>query len=112
MVKSASEEWIASFNRGDALACASRYEDQALMHLQPFSRVSGRSDIEHFWRDMIGKGFRDARYLNPTFELIGDRQIRVNSGWLMNKLFGDQHQALWIVQADGRALLRQDMYVQ
>jgi len=106
----ASARWKAFFNNGNAAGCASCYEEGATMVATPFGTFVGRAEIEAFWRNLIDGGFSDVQYVDPKIEGIDDRSALLTSKWTMNKAHGIITRELWVVQADGTALLREDHF--
>ncbi|CAA0123857.1 Uncharacterised protein [BD1-7 clade bacterium] len=107
-VKLASETWKNAFNSGDAAGCAGQYEADAVMHARPFGTFTGTDEIRGFWEKLIADGFSDVEYIDPNFEIVDDTSVLLTSGWRMNNAQGVIHRELWVLQADGKALLRDD----
>lgn len=107
-VEAASRRWQDAFNGGDAAGCAAAYEEDAVMNASPLGTYSGRADIETFWSKLIADGYRDVEYIDPTIELLDGRSAILSAGWRMNKAHGIITRELWVLQADGTALLRED----
>jgi len=76
----------------------------------PFGTFVGRAEIEAFWSDLIDGGFADVQYVDPKIAVIDDRSALLKSKWTMNKAHGVITRELWVVQADGTALLREDHF--
>ena len=76
----------------------------------PFGTFIGRADIEVFWRKLIDDGFAEVEYVEPTIEVIDDKSAVLTSKWRMNKAHGIITRELWVLQADGTALLREDHF--
>lgn len=106
----ASERWRDFFNQGQAAGCASMYEDDAEMVATPFGSYRGRQEIEAFWQDLIGRGFADVVYINPEIKQVDETSTVLTSGWKMNNAHGVISRELWVVQADGSMLLREDEF--
>lgn len=109
-VKAASDNWIASFNSGDAAGAASAYEDDAVMTALPFGRFVGKPATEEFWVDIISKGLSDVKYIEPKIEVISDQAAIISSKWSMNAAHGLITKELWVLQDDGTAKLRIDNF--
>lgn len=109
-VVAASEQWKNAFNSGDARACANCYEKNAIMVAKPFGTFEGRESIEGFWRDLIAKGFADVRYTDPKITPSDAESAVLESGWTMNNAHGVITHELWVRQADGSVLLREDHF--
>lgn len=109
-VKAASDNWIASFNSGDAPGAANAYEDDAVMTVLPFGRFVGKPAIETFWVDIISKGLSDVKYIGPEIDVISDRAAIISSKWSMNAAHGIITKELWVLQDDGTAKLRIDNF--
>lgn len=106
----ASVRWQNCFNNGDASGCASCYEEGAKMVATPFGAFIGRSEIEAFWRKLIDDGFAEVEYVDPIIDPIDDQSAVLTSRWKMNKAHGIITRELWVLQADGTALLREDHF--
>ena len=107
-VNAASEKWKISFNSGDAVGCASQYEDTAVMNARPIGIFSGITEIQSFWQQLIDDGFSDVEYINPKIEVIDEMNAILTSGWKMNKAGGVIHKELWVILDNGTAKLRED----
>lgn len=109
-IAKASKAWKDAFNSGNAVAAAALYEDDAVMVVKPFGTFTGKAEILAFWTDLIDKGFDDVVYSNTKITILNNRSARVSAEWKMNKAHGLISNELWVVQADGRALLREDHF--
>ncbi|MCO7222697.1 SgcJ/EcaC family oxidoreductase [Pleionea sp. CnH1-48] len=109
-VATASKAWKDAFNAGDAAAAAALYEEDAVMVVKPFGTYKGRKAIQAFWTDIISKGFDDVVYKNTVTTLLDDKSARIASDWKMNNAHGVITNELWVIQPDGRALLREDHF--
>ena len=111
-VAAASRAWRDAFNAGDAAAAAALYEEDAVMVVTPFGTYEGREAIEAFWTDIIASGLDDVIYSN-TVTTVLDQSLtsaRVSADWRMNKAHGVITNELWVLQPDGRVLLREDHF--
>lgn len=108
--RAASARWKESFNKGDAAGCAACYEADAEMIATPFGTFVGRAQIEAFWQKLIADGFAEVDYVDPQIEVIDDRSAVLTSGWKMNKGQGVITRELWVLQANGTALLKEDHF--
>lgn len=106
----ASEKWRAFFNAGNAAGCASMYEADAEMIAAPFGTYKGREEIEAFWQTIIDQGYADVAYVDPAIETVDETSTVLSSGWTMNKARGLITRELWVRQADGTMLLREDHF--
>ncbi|MDD9878733.1 MAG: DUF4440 domain-containing protein [Magnetovibrio sp.] len=109
-VAAASERWKSSFNGGDAAGCAACYEEDAVMVAKPFGTFTGRAEIEAFWTQIIADGFADVEYIEPSLEVLDETSAVLSAGWKMNNAHGVITRELWVLQADGGALLREDHF--
>lgn len=107
-VATASKAWKDAFNAGDAAAAAALYEEDAVMTVKPIGTFKGRKEILAFWTDIIGKGFDDVVYNNTVTIVLDNQSARIAASWEMNNAKGIITNELWVVQPDGRALLRED----
>lgn len=109
-IEAASEEWKTAFNAGSAAGAAAVYEPDAIMVVKPFGTFKGRAAIQGFWANIIAQGLTNVRYAGTKVEIL-DRQSGVLSAdWQMNKAAGTITKELWVLQNDGRALLREDFF--
>ena len=106
----ASKQWKTFFNQGNAAGCASMYEEGAQMVAKPFGVYKGRQQVEIFWQDLIENGFADVNYLDPKVEPIDETSTVLTSRWTMNNAQGVISRELWVLQADGSMLLREDHF--
>lgn len=107
-VNAASTLWKNAFNSGDGDGCAAQYEADAVMHARPFGTFTGTAEIAAFWNKLIADGFADVEYIEPQLEVIDATSAVLKSGWKMNNASGVIHKELWVIQPDGKALLRED----
>ena len=106
----ASEDWQRAFNRGDAAACASHYEEAAVMRAAPFGTFIGKPAIEGFWQQLIDDGLSDVRYIDPRIIIIDKDSAVLTANWKMNKAAGLVYRELWVMQPDGSMKLREDEF--
>jgi len=111
-VATASRTWRDAFNAGDAAAAAELYEENAIMVVKPFGTFKGRKAIQAFWTDIIAKGFDDVVYRNTVTTILDPSltSARVSADWKMNNAHGVITNEHWVLQSDGRALLREDHF--
>lgn len=109
-VATASRAWRDAFNAGDAKAAATLYEEDAVMVVKPFGTFKGRAQIEAFWTDIISKGFDDVVYSDTVTTVLNQSSARVAANWKMNNAHGIITNEHWVLQPDGRALLREDHF--
>ncbi|MEX0300730.1 MAG: nuclear transport factor 2 family protein [Kordiimonas sp.] len=109
-VAKASKAWKDAFNAGDAAGAAALYEDDAVMVVKPFGTFTGKDQILAFWTDLVSKGFDNVVYKNSTMVVLDAKSARVSAEWKMNKAHGIITNEHWVVQPDGRALLREDHF--
>ena len=106
----ASKQWKTFFNQGNAAGCTSMYEENAQMVAKPFGVYKGRQQIEIFWQELIEEGFADVYYLDPKVEPVDENSTVLTSRWTMNNAQGVISRELWVLQADGSMLLREDHF--
>ncbi|GJL55197.1 MAG: hypothetical protein NPIRA02_23290 [Nitrospirales bacterium] len=109
-VQKASAAWVEAFNNGDAAACARAYDVNARMSAKPFGTFTGRKSIQSFWEQLIGDGYAQVRYEEPTIEVINAKTAVVSANWEMNKAYGVITKELWVLQEDGQAKLKIDSF--
>ena len=109
-IEQASIHWQLAFNTGDAAACSHYYEDNAIMQADPFGTFIGRKSIQAFWQQLIDDGFTDVRYIAPTITVVDDNTGLLTAKWTMNNAHGIITKELWVLQEDGSAKLREDLF--
>ncbi|MEM8814144.1 MAG: nuclear transport factor 2 family protein [Pseudomonadota bacterium] len=109
-IATASRAWRDAFNAGDAAGAAALYEDDAVMVVKPFGTFKGRREIEGFWSDIMSKGFKDVFYSHTVTTVLDMTSARIEADWKMNNAQGTITNELWVLQPDGRALLREDHF--
>ncbi len=109
-VATASQAWKDAFNAGDAAAAAALYEDDAVMVVEPFGTFTGKDEILAFWTNLVSKGFDDVVYIDTTTVVLDANSARVSASWSMNNASGIITNEYWVLQEDGRALLREDHF--
>jgi len=102
--------WQKAFNNQDAKGCAEQYNEQCIMHAQPFGVFEGRKAIQDFWQHIIDQGFKDVDYTNVQWQAAGENGYILTSSWTMNKAFGVVHHEHWVVEDDGLARLIKDNF--
>ena len=107
-VTQASETWKSAFNQGNAELCAKQYTSGAVMQARPFGTFTGFDAIKAFWQDLIDKGFTDVDYIEPTYEVVNEKNVILTSRWSMNNAGGVIHKELWQQQANGEFKLAED----
>ncbi len=107
---SGSEKWQASFNSGNSEACASCYEETAVMIATPFGEYVGKEKIKTFWEGLISQGYAEVEYIDREIEIVDEKSVIITAGWKMNKAKGVITKELWVLQDDGIALLREDHF--
>lgn len=109
-VDEASARWKMAFNAGDAQGCTAQYETTATMQAIPFGSFIGHDKIQKFWQQLIDDGFSDVEYIDPKIDVLDQTTAVLTSTWRMNKAHGVIHKELWVLQADGTAKLREDIF--
>ena len=110
VVTTASQTWKSCFNSGDAAGCAGQYETTARMEARPFGVFNGTEEIQQFWQGLIDDGFAEVEYIEPEFTVVDESSVLLASKWKMNKASGVIHKELWVIQPDGTAKLREDVF--
>ncbi len=109
-VTNASKAWKDAFNAGDAAGATALYEDDAIMVVKPFGTFKGKTEILAFWTNLVNKGFDNVVYSKTTTTILDDHSARVSASWTMNNAHGIITNEYWVLQEDGRALLREDHF--
>lgn len=111
-VAKASKTWRDAFNTGDAATAAAMYEEDAVMVAKPFGTFTGRAAIQSFWADLIDKGFSNIAYYHTQTAIVDTslQAVKISAEWQMNNAKGIITNELWVLQADGGALLREDHF--
>jgi uncharacterized protein (TIGR02246 family) len=105
--------WAAAFNKGDAAALASLYADDARSLPPGGPQLSGRSQIESYWRADIGGGGATTT-LTPVDVVAQGDLLQVEGTYAVKgrdggDLASGQYQQLW-TRTDGRWLVRREMW--
>jgi uncharacterized protein (TIGR02246 family) len=77
-ISAANERFMDAFRRSDAAAIASLYTDDAKLLPPGSEMVTGRGNIEEFWRNAMNMGIRDARLEIDSVESAGDMACEVS----------------------------------
>ncbi len=109
-VTQASHDWKKAFNQGDANTAAAMYEKDAVMVVKPFGTYKGRAQILAFWTQLIEQGFAEVVYDSTVVKLLDKNSAIISANWRMNNAHGIITQELWVLQPDGRAMLREDHF--
>ncbi|QBC42783.1 YybH family protein [Iodobacter fluviatilis] len=105
----ASRQWIAAFNKGDAIQCAETYMEEAVMEAEPFGVYKGRPAIQAFWSDLIQKGANNLQYEAIKAEQVDEKTVLISAKWSMNIGGGDIYEEKW-VKKNGRWMLAFDHF--
>lgn len=109
-VLTASQQWIASFNRGDADACVGAYTPDAVIQAKPLGIFRGRSTIEDFWRPFMASGAKDLVYHNINVEVVDESTVLLSAEWSMNVGRGIITKEKWSKQQDEVWRLEEDHF--
>lgn len=109
-VATASKAWKDAFNAGDAQAATAMYEKDAVMYVKPFGTFTGKDEILSFWTNLIDQGYDDVVYTNTVTKIVNKNSASIAADWTMNNAQGIITNELWVLQSDGRALLREDHF--
>jgi hypothetical protein len=80
------------------------------MVVKPFGTFKGRAAIQSFWTNIIAQGLTNVRYAGTKIEILDRQSGLLSADWQMNKAAGTITKELWVLQNDGRALLREDFF--
>ncbi|KAB7615395.1 DUF4440 domain-containing protein [Amylibacter sp. SFDW26] len=105
-----SKAWKDAFNAGNAAGAAALYEDDAIMVVKPFGTFKGKDEILAFGTDLVSKGFDDVVYSKTTTTIVDSSSASVSASWTMNNAHGIITNEHWVIQEDGRALMREDHF--
>jgi pimeloyl-ACP methyl ester carboxylesterase len=95
-VLKASQEWIKNFNRGDTIAVAQAYTENAIMVAKPFGTFKGREAIKNFWSPFIASGATNLKYTNTQVKIVTENKAILSSDWKMNVGKGIITNETWI----------------
>ncbi len=109
-VSTASQQWIASFNRGDVTACVASYLPNAVMEAKPMGTFTGTQEIEGFWRPFMTSGATDLEYRDVNMEIINATTVHLSANWRMNVGHGIITLEKWVKQTNGQWLLAYDAF--
>ena len=107
-INTASTQWKAAFNSGNAIGCAKLYENSAIMHARPIGTYKGTIEIQNFWQKLIDDGYSAVVYIDTKINIVNESSAILTAKWQMNKANGVIHKELWVLQDDGVAKLRED----
>jgi len=116
-VEAANAEWVAAFNRGDAVAVAALYTEGATLMPPDREMVRGRKGIQEFWQGAIQRGVKDAALTtvevqadgNTAYE-IGRASFTVHAKDQAPKPISSKYVVVWKRQADGSWKLQVDIW--
>ncbi len=86
------------------------YEEDAVVHALPMGSYAGRSQIKALYTKLINEGYGRVEYINPVINIEGEWAATLSARWRMNKAEGVIYKERWVIQPDGRALLREDVF--
>jgi uncharacterized protein (TIGR02246 family) len=109
-VAEASRGWKRAFNAGNALATADFYEDNAVMVASPYGTFIGKEQILEFWAGLIEQDYKDVVYDKTIARVLNSQSVCLSAGWKMNKANGTIQNETWVLQPNGKALLREDHF--
>ena len=109
-VSATSNAWIASFNAGNAEACAAGYEQDALMEAKPIGEYKGHDEIFTFWHSFIDSGAAELVYSNVKLTVIDATTVLLSADWRMNVGRGIITEERWVKGDDGKWRLRFDAF--
>jgi pimeloyl-ACP methyl ester carboxylesterase len=95
-VLKASQEWIKNFNKGDTIAVAQAYTENAIMVAKPFGTFKGREAIKNFWSPFIASGATNLKYTNTQVKIVTENKAILSSDWHMNVGKGVITNETWI----------------
>ena len=76
-IAAANGRFMDAFHRQDAVAIAELYTEDARLLPPGSPTVTGKSDIQDFWQNVMGMGIRDAKLETETLESGGDLNCEV-----------------------------------
>ena len=109
-VLTASQQWIANFNKGDVDACVAGYLPEAIMKAKPMGTFRGTREIDDFWRPFMSSGAKDLEYQEIKLEVINESTIHLSATWRMNVGQGVITLEKWVKQSNGQWLLAHDVF--
>ena len=109
-VLTASQQWIANFNKGDVDACVAAYASNAVMEAKPFGTFTGTQEIDAFWRPFISSGATALEYQEVVLQVINELTLHLSANWHMNVGRGVIALEKWEKQSNGQWLLTHDAF--
>lgn len=116
-VEAANAEWVAAFNRGDAVAVAALYTEGATLMPPDREMVRGRQGIQEFWQGGIQRGLKDAVLTTVEVQAdgntaykIGRVSLTVHAKDQAPKPISGKYVVVWKRQADGSWKLHVDIW--
>ncbi len=109
-VLTASQQWIANFNKGDVDACVAAYVPNAVMEAKPFGTFTGTQEIDAFWRPFVSSGATGLEYHEVALQIIDELTLHLTANWKMNVGRGVITLEKWEKQSNGQWLLTHDAF--
>jgi len=109
-VFTASQQWIANFNKGDVDACVAAYVPNAVMEAKPFGTFTGTQEIDAFWRPFVSSGATGLAYHEVVLQVIDELTLHLSANWKMNVGRGVITLEKWEKQSNGQWLLTHDAF--
>ena len=116
-VEAANAEWTAAFNRGDAVAVAVLYTEDAILMPPDIEMIRGRQGIQEFWQARIQRGLKDAVLTTVEVQADGNTAYEIGRVSLTfyakdqaPKPISGKYVVVWKRQSDGRWKLHVDIW--
>ncbi|MFC5046528.1 YybH family protein [Aquimarina hainanensis] len=106
-VLKASEDWIETFNKGNAAAYVKDYDSSAIMNVIPHGVKIGTEEISEFWTPFIQSGATNLVYTNVSIEVVNETTAFLSANFSMNVGHGIIYQEKW-KKIEGKWLLTYD----
>lgn len=81
-IEARNRECMAAFKRGDAAGFAAAYVEDGRVLPPGAPAMSGRQDIERFWRGVMDMGVREVELRTEHAEAVGDLAYEVGAATL------------------------------
>lgn len=116
-IEAGDATWMEAFNRGDAVAVAALYTDNATLMPPNSAMIQGRQGIQDFWQAGIEGGLKDATLTTVEVQASGNTAYEIGKFSLTAQPKGQdpvmvsgKYVVVWQRQSDGSWKLHVDIW--